>query len=59
MEQIREFDEIRLKDGREASVVEVVGDQAWFVVEVGSSPADWETLDVYPDQIAEVIQRHT
>lgn len=57
MERIEEFDIVLLKDGREGAVVEVMGDQAWFMVDVGSSPADWETIDVEREQIVKIIDR--
>lgn len=53
--QIREFDTVLLKDGREASVMEAFDDKA-FIVDVGTSPADWETISVTVDQIEKVIQ---
>jgi hypothetical protein len=28
------------------------------MVDIGSSPTEWETIDVTRDQIAEVIKRH-
>lgn len=52
---IKEFDHVILKDGREGAVVEVLGDQELFLVDVGSSPADWETIQVTRDEIEEVI----
>lgn len=55
--QIKEFDTVLLKDGREASVMEVFDDKA-FIVDVGSSPTDWETINVTADQIEKVI-RHS
>ncbi|ARP50470.1 hypothetical protein [Caproicibacterium lactatifermentans] len=55
--KIKEFDTVRLRDGRVGSVMDVEGDQAEFVVDVGSSPKDWETLyDVKPEDIIEVIE---
>ena len=54
--QIKEFDTVLLKDGREASVMEAFDDKA-FIVDVGTSPADWETISVTIDQIEKVIQR--
>ena len=41
--EIKEFDTVILKDGRTASVMEVFPDGS-LIVDVGSSPADWETL---------------
>lgn len=52
---IKQYDRVRLKDGREGEVVEVWGDQEAFEVDVGTSPDDWETVTVQPDQIEAVI----
>lgn len=57
MIDIREFDIVLLADGREGAVVEIVHDPSWFMVDVGSSPADWETIDVDRSQIVKVIDR--
>lgn len=51
---IKQYDTIRLKDGRIGAVVEVFSETD-FLVDVGSSPADWETIDATLDEIAEVI----
>ena len=47
---IKQFDTILLKDGRVGCVVEVF-EQKRFLVDVGCSPADWETIDVSIDDI--------
>ena len=52
--KIREFDTVLLKDGREASIVEVLSDTA-FIADVGSSPKDWKTIDVTLNMIEKVI----
>ena len=55
--KIKEFDTVRLRDGRVGSVMEVLGSQEAFIIDVGSSTKDWETLyDVKPEDIAEVIE---
>ncbi len=51
---IKEFDTVLLKDGREASVVEAF-DNKVFIADVGSSPKDWETIDITIDDIEKVI----
>jgi len=51
---IKQYDTVRLKDGRVGAVVEVF-DGKGFLVDVGSSPADWETIDVSIEEIEEVI----
>lgn len=53
--EVKEFDSVRLKDGRRGAVVEVLGDQEAFLVDTGSSPEDWKTEYVERDEIAEVI----
>ena len=50
--QIKEFDTVLLKDGREAAIVEIL-DDTHFLVDVGDSPADWDTID----DIVKVIHR--
>lgn len=52
---IKAFDHVILVDGREGAVVEVLGDQELFLVDIGSSPEDWETIEVRIDQIKKVI----
>lgn len=56
MKRIEDFDHVVLKDGREGAVVEIFGDQDLFLVDIGSSPADWETIEVKPDEIEKVIK---
>ena len=41
--KIKQFDTVLLKDGRVGAVVEVNSEDN-FDIDVGSSPADWETL---------------
>lgn len=53
---IKQFDEVELADGRRGAVVEVLGDQDVFEVDVGSSPADWDTVTVKRKQIEKVIR---
>lgn len=52
--KIRQYSTVRLKDGRVGAVVEVFSETD-FMIDVGSSPEDWETIDVTIDEIAEVI----
>lgn len=53
--EIKEFDTVLLKDGREASIVEAFENKV-FIADVGSSPKDWETIDITIDDIKEVIR---
>lgn len=52
--QVKQYDSVLLKDGRRAAVVEK-WDEAHFLVDVGSSPKDWDTIDVTIDNIEKVI----
>lgn len=55
MQTIKQYETVRLKDGREGAVVEILGDQEIFLVDIGSSPQDWETIEVKRDEIEKVI----
>ena len=52
---IKELDKVQLKDGREAVIVEVFNDKE-FLADVGSSPEDWDTIDITIDQIETVVK---
>lgn len=52
---IKQYSTVRLKDGRVGVVVEAFGETD-FMVDVGSSPEDWETIDATVEDIAEVIE---
>jgi len=54
-EIIKQYDHILLKDGREGCVVEVLGEQEVFIVDVGSSEADWDTIDIKRDEISKIM----
>ena len=53
---IKQYDDVKLKDGRTGTVVEEF-DKKRFLVDVGSSPKDWETIDVKIDEIEDVIEK--
>ncbi len=52
--EITQYAAVRLKDGREGVAVEVFGDDE-ILVDVGSSPEDWDTISVKMDDIAEIL----
>ncbi len=52
--EIKQYDTVLLKDGREADIMEVLDDKT-FIADVGSSPKDWETIDITIDDIEKVI----
>ena len=49
MRKYNQFDSIILKDGRVAAIVDFVGD--YYIVDVGSSPEDWDTIEVREEEI--------
>lgn len=53
---VKQYDDVKLKDGRTGTVVEVF-DGKGFLVDVGSSPKDWETIDVKIDEIEAVLKK--
>jgi hypothetical protein len=53
--QINQYDRVRLKDGRTATVVEVFGDNEWFIVDVDLD-GDWETIGAFKNEIQEVLR---
>lgn len=52
--KIEQYDEVILKDGRSAAIVEVFSETD-FLADVGDGPEDWETIDITLDDIAEVV----
>jgi hypothetical protein len=52
--QIQEFDNVKLKDGREAAIVEVY-DSNHFLADIGDGPEDWDTIPITIDDIEKVI----
>ena len=53
---IKQYDDVLLKDGREAVIVEVCSDTE-FLADVGSGPEDWDTIAVTLDMIERVVSR--
>lgn len=52
--KIDQYDTVMLKDGRRAAIVEKFSETD-FMADVGSSPADWETIDITIDEIEKII----
>ncbi len=51
---VKQYDTVRLKDGRTGLVLEVFEGKG-YIVEVGSSSVDWDTIPVGIDEVEEVI----
>ena len=45
MAKYQQYDNVLLKDGRLAALVEVFEPDA-YIADVGSSPKDWDTIDI-------------
>ena len=56
--KIELYSTVRLKDGREGAVVDMAGPD-YYLVDVGSSPEDWETISVHVSEIVEVLCKST
>ena len=54
--KIKQYDDVILKDGRMAGIVEVFSETE-FLADVGSGPEDWETIDITLDMIERVVSR--
>ena len=54
--EIHLFDRVLLKNGLEASIVEILGDGACFIADI-DTPQGIETDDVYPEDIEKVIRK--
>lgn len=52
--KIKQYDTVLLKDGRKASIVEVLS-QDTFIADVGSSEKDWETIDIKMSDIIKIL----
>ena len=55
MLKVNQYDWVMLKDGRKATVVEKFSDRD-FLADVGSSPEDWDTIDITIDDIAKNLE---
>ena len=52
--QINQYDRVRLKDGRTATIVEVFGDNEWFIIDVDLD-GDWETVGAFKSDIQIIL----
>ena len=53
--EIHLYDRVLLKNGLEASIVEILGDGACFIADI-DTPHGTETDDVYPEDIEKGIR---
>ena len=52
---IKQYDRVRLKDGREGVAVEIYDDPAGILMEIGSTPEDGDVIAVMMDEIEKAI----
>ncbi len=50
---MKQYDIVRLKDGRTGVIVEIFDDAC--EIDIGDSPEDWETISVEKKDIIEVL----
>lgn len=53
IDSIKQYDNVVLKDGRKASIVEILGDKDAFIADIDIG-GDYETETIYPDEIDEI-----
>ena len=52
--KVKQFDDVKLKDGKTAAIVEAF-DDTHLLADIGDSPDDWDTIEVTKDEILEVL----
>ncbi|MCI8992263.1 MAG: hypothetical protein HFG80_05975 [Eubacterium sp.] len=53
--KIEEYDKIKLKDGRTASVVEILEEGVAYLVDVDLPGPEWDTIEVWQEEIESVL----
>lgn len=53
MRDIKMFEHVKLKDGREGAVIEILGEQEVFLIDIGDSPSTWETIQADREEIVD------
>lgn len=51
---IKQYDNVELKDGRKASIVEILGNGEAFIADIDIG-GDYDTDTIYPEQIKKVL----
>lgn len=50
--KIKQYDKILLKDGRTASVVEILEEGKEYIVDVDLPDSEWETIEISQSEIS-------
>ena len=53
---IKQYDNVKLKDGRKACIVEVFEQGVAYLVDIGDSPEAWETIDIKHEDIQAIFE---
>ena len=53
---VKQYDKIRLKDGRTCTIVDILKEGADYIVDVDLPGPDWETIEIKHEDIDEIIQ---
>jgi len=53
---IKQYDVVKLKDGRRAVIVEVLEQGVAYIADVGDCPETWETIDVSHENIVSIFE---
>ncbi|MFC6201500.1 hypothetical protein ACFP1L_06400 [Lactiplantibacillus nangangensis] len=54
--EIKVFDDVVLKDGRTAGIIEIF-DSTHFLADVGDGPSNWDTIQIELKDIVRVYNR--
>lgn len=54
--KINLFDDVLLKNGQSAGIVEVLDEQT-FLADIGDSPENWDTIDITLADIERIINQ--
>lgn len=52
---VKQYDKVRLKDGRTCTIVEVLKAGVAYIVDVDLPGPDWETIEIRHEDIDEII----
>ena len=53
--KIKEYDKVLLKDGRTASIVEILEEGVAYLADVDLLGPDWDTIDIKHSDIKEIL----
>lgn len=54
--KISQYDRVMLKDGRTATIVEVLEEDTAYIADVDLPESDWDTIDITQDDIEKKLK---